>query len=63
MVILCMSDYTSKKETIHKTKLPTETKSKVKYCRSCNAKNKDSATMCSQCEITLRDPPLRRKIK
>lgn len=58
-----ISDYASKKETIHHTKLPTLNKSKVQYCRNCNCKNKDSAKVCVQCEVTLREPHLRRKMR
>lgn len=57
------SDYAHKKEVIHKVKLPTQAKSKVQYCRNCNCKNKDSAKVCSQCGVTLREPKLRRKMK
>jgi len=63
MSIFRVSDYASKKEIIHKVRLPTKAKSKVQYCRNCNRKNKDSAIMCSQCDVTLRLPKLRRKMK
>lgn len=57
------SDYTQKKERPKKTKLPTQAKSKVQYCRNCNCKNKDSAKTCTQCGITLKLPKLRRKMR
>lgn len=57
------SDYGHKKQVVHRVKLPTQAKSKIQYCRSCNAKNKDSAVVCIQCEITLKKPPLRRKMR
>ncbi len=63
MSIFTKQDYSSKKETVHKTKLPTQSKSKIQYCRNCNCKNKDSAKVCTQCEVTLREPKLRRKMK
>lgn len=63
MSIFRISDYTVKKEVVHYTKLPTQAKSKVQFCRNCNCKNKDSAKVCSQCEITLREPKLRRKMR
>jgi len=63
MSIFHNSDYSRKKERVSKVKIPTQAKSKVKYCRNCNCKNKDSAKICVQCEITMRDPPMRRKMK
>lgn len=63
MSIFRKSDYASKKETVHRTKLPTQSKSKVQYCRNCNCKNKDSALVCIQCEITLKRPPMRRRMR
>lgn len=36
MVWLKKSDYASKKETVHKTKLPTQLKSKTHKCSLCN---------------------------
>jgi len=63
MSIFRISDFASKKDVVHRVKLPTQAKSKVQYCRNCNCKNKDSAITCSQCEITLRLPKMRRKMK
>lgn len=50
-------------KTSKQVRLPTQYKSKVQYCRNCNCKNKDSAIVCVQCEVTLRKPPMRRKMK
>lgn len=47
------SDYKRKKETIHKTKLPTQSKTQYGYCFNCNAKNKTTAKICIQCEIVI----------
>lgn len=63
MSLFRYSDYYKKKETVHRTKLPTKTKSKVQYCRNCNCKNNNSAKVCTQCGVTLREPKLRRKMK
>lgn len=57
------SDYTRKKEPIKKTKLPTQAKSKKVFCRNCNKQNTEFAKVCIQCEITIREPKLRRKMK
>jgi len=48
------SDYSKKKETVHKTRLPTQEKTTYGYCFNCNAKNKTSAKVCVQCEVTIR---------
>jgi len=63
MSIFRAADYASKKEVIHKVKLPTQAKSKVQFCRNCRRKNKDNAQTCVQCSITLRLPKLRRPFK
>jgi len=63
MSIFRASDYTSKKERVHKTKLPTKSKSLKVFCRNCNKQNTPTAKICIQCEVTLRDPPLRRKMR
>jgi len=57
------SDYSHKKEIVHKVRIPTQSKSRPQYCRNCNAKNKNSALVCVQCEITLKRPPLRKKMR
>ena len=57
------SDYARKKEKVSKTKIPTQLKSQVQYCRNCNCKNKDSAKTCVQCEITLKEPKMRRRMR
>jgi len=49
--------------TSKQVRLPTQYKSKKVFCRNCNCKNIESAKVCVQCEVTLRDPPLRRKMK
>jgi len=46
-----------------KVRLPTQCKSKPVYCRNCNKQNTESAKICIQCEVTLRNPPLRRPMK
>ena len=46
-----------------KVKIPQDMKSKVCYCRNCNAKNKDSAKICVQCTVTLKEPKMRRKMR
>jgi len=57
------SDYTGKKEPLKKTKLPTQSKSKKVFCRNCNCRNTESSKICIQCEVTIREPKLRRKMK
>jgi len=49
--------------TSKQVRLPTQLKSKVKYCRNCNCKNKDSAIICTQCDVTFRGKPVRRPMK
>ena len=72
MSLFRWSDYNKKwknkppanqKNYMKKTKLPTTSKTKVQYCRNCNCKNPDGAKTCSQCEVVLREPKLRRKMK
>lgn len=46
-----------------KTKLPSTEKSKKVFCRNCNQQNTESAIICSQCEVTIREPKMRRKMK
>ena len=48
---------------VRKQRLPTQAKSKIKYCRNCNCKNKDSAKICTQCGVTFRGKPVRRPMK
>ena len=48
-VRITTSDYGRKKETVHKTKLPTELKTKYKWCYNCLTKNKWSELYCTQC--------------
>ncbi len=57
------SDYARKKETLHKTKLPTQSKSKKVFCRNCNKQNSASARICVQCELEIKEPKLRKKMK
>ena len=63
MSIFKISDYASKKEVIHHTKLPTQTKSKKVFCRNCNKQNTESAKICTQCDVTIRIPKLRKKMR
>ena len=63
MTIFRYFDYASKKGVVRKTKLPTQTKSKKVFCRNCNRQNTESAKICSQCAVTIREPKLRRKMK
>jgi len=63
MSLFRKEDFASKREIIHKTKLPTHFKSKPQFCRNCNAKNKDSALVCIQCGITLKLPKLRKRMR
>jgi len=44
-------------------RLPTQYKSKKVFCRNCNHHNTESAKMCVQCDVTIREPKLRRKMK
>jgi len=50
-------------KTSKQVKLPTQYKSKKVFCRNCNRQNTESAKICVQCEVTLREPPLRRKMR
>lgn len=63
MSIFRISDYGRKKETIHRTRLPTLNKSKKVFCRNCNKQNSTSATVCVQCEVEIKEPKLRKKMK
>ena len=57
------SDYARKKEVVHRTKIPTQDKSKKVFCRNCNAQNTEAAKICIQCEVLIREPKLRKKMK
>ena len=57
------SDYKRKKKVIHKTKIPTQDKSKKVFCRNCNCQNTEAAKICIQCEVTIIEPKLRKKMK
>lgn len=50
-------------KTSPKVDLPTQYKSKKVYCRNCNRQNTDSAKICTQCGVTIREPKRRRKMK
>lgn len=63
MSIFRISDYGRKKETIHRTRLPTLNKSKKVFCRNCNCQNTEAAKICIQCECTIKEPKLRKKMK
>ena len=63
MSLFRTSDYKRKKETVHKTKLPTQAKSKKVYCRNCNCQNTESSKTCVQCNVTIKEPKLRKRMK
>jgi len=50
-------------KTSKQVRLPSNLKSKKVFCRNCNRQNTESAKICTQCEVTLREPKLRRKMK
>lgn len=50
-------------KTSKQVRLPTQYKSKKVFCRNCNCQNTESAKICEQCEITIKIPKLRRKMK
>lgn len=52
----------NQKNYMKKTKLPQDIKSLKVFCRNCNAQNTNSAVMCKQCDVTIREPKLRRKM-
>ncbi len=56
-------DFARKKEVVHKTKIPTQDKSKKVFCRNCNKQNTQTAKVCIQCECTIKEPKLRKKMK
>lgn len=41
-------------KTSKQVRLPTQYKSKVKYCRNCNCKNKITNIICTQCDVSLK---------
>jgi len=57
------SDYSKKKEVVHKQKIPTQAKSKPVFCRNCNKQNTQTAKICTQCEMEIKEPKLRRKMR
>lgn len=57
------SDYARKKEVVHRTKIPTQDKSRKVFCRNCNAQNTEAAKICIQCECTIKEPKRRTKMK
>jgi len=63
MSIFRVDDYTRKKEVVHKTKIPTQDKSNKIFCRNCNKQNKTSSKVCVQCDVTIREPKLRKRMK
>jgi len=65
MSLFRTSDYTVKNQRVlsKKIKIPTQHKSKKVFCRNCNAQNTESVKMCIQCDVTIRLPKLRRKMK
>ncbi len=65
MSLFTKKDYKVKNQTItsKKVKQPTQTKSHKVYCRNCGKQNTESAKMCIQCDVTIRIPKMRRKMK
>ena len=65
MSLFKSGDFRQKKKTVYakKTQIPTQVKSKKVYCRNCNCQNTESAKTCIQCEITIKEPKMRRKMK
>lgn len=65
MSLFRTSDFKSKNQKIisKKTKLPTQAKSHKVFCRNCNKQNTVIAKICSQCEVEIREPKLKRKMK
>jgi len=41
-------------KTSKQVRLPTQYKSKVKYCRNCYCKNKSTNVICTQCDVSLK---------
>lgn len=50
-------------KTSPKVKLPTQLKSKKVFCRNCNKQNTESAKTCVQCDVTIHEPKLRKRMK
>jgi len=50
-------------KTSVKVKLPAYLKSKPVFCRNCNRQNTESAKICSQCGVTIREPKMRRRMR
>lgn len=46
-----------------KIRLPTQHKSHKVFCRNCNKQNTQTAKICVQCDCTIKEPKLRRKMK
>lgn len=65
MSLFRITDYKAKNQRVisKKTKIPTQTKSKKVFCRNCNCQNTESAKVCVQCEIEIKEPKLRRKMR
>lgn len=55
MSLFRTGDLKAKNQTItsKKIRLPTQSKTVYGYCYNCNTKNKVSAKICTQCEITI----------
>ena len=49
--------------TSRKVKLPTQYKSRKVFCRNCNKQNTESAKICVQCGVEIKEPKLHRKMK
>lgn len=49
--------------TSKQVRLPTQYKSKKVFCRNCNRQNTESAKVCVQCNVTIKEPKRRRKMK
>lgn len=50
-------------KTAPQIRLPTQYKSKKVFCRNCNRQNTESAKVCVQCNVTIKEPKRRRKMK
>lgn len=65
MSLFNTKDYKAKDQrvTSKKTKLPTQAKSHKVFCRNCGKQNTEAAKICIQCDVTIRIPKLRRKLR
>lgn len=65
MSLFRTGDYKVKNQKVvsKKTRLPSQAKSKKVFCRNCNKQNTEAAKICIQCECTIKEPKLRRKMR